>query len=459
MKRLSFLLFLLLSLQFSYAQVSITFDVKSDTTLELSFHLVEFGISNKVASTGGTGGEHELLLNIPNPLSFLRIGIDKEFFDILVEDKNNYTIQVNSLDGEMKISFSGYDAEVNTYLKNGIDFINNYRFKGKSYFQLEPEELEPAFEVFETDFKNYLDQQMEPETKNIEYIKKYLEAEFWTKYYHAAQANIVPNTVYAEKVLTKANELVLKDELLQLQSYSYQELLVSWLISKVTLGSAFAPGSEEFNEEVEDFIQETINSNTIESETKEFLIAKILNLNEEFWSTPKRLEIFNWYNETFPDSKYWKYLNKMNEKLINLETDAPAKNFIAFTTDEEEVSLNYLRGKWLYVDVWATWCGPCVKEFESSVELIDELKDKENLEFIFLSIDSQTEQWKKFVANKPELEGLHLNIRGEEESQFSKDYITGGIPQYFLVDPEGILVEISAPRPSDPKTLEMLRSL
>ena len=66
-----------------------------------------------------------------------------------------------------------------------------------------------------------------------------------------------------------------------------------------------------------------------------------------------------------------------------------------------ETSLQDLSGKLIYIDVWATWCGPCLKEMPSLKKLVKEYKGK-NVEFVSISIDHKKdyEKWRKMVPEK-----------------------------------------------------------
>lgn len=126
-------------------------------------------------------------------------------------------------------------------------------------------------------------------------------------------------------------------------------------------------------------------------------------------------------------------------------------------------SLEDLKGKYVYIDVWATWCAPCKVEIPSLKKLDEDYKDK-NITFVSISIDDArahkgsmekaNEAWKAMVADK-ELTGVQLFAPNGWQSDFIKDYKINGIPRFILIDPEGKIVTPDAPRPSD----EQLRTL
>uniref|UniRef100_UPI0005545A9E TlpA family protein disulfide reductase n=1 Tax=Aquimarina megaterium TaxID=1443666 RepID=UPI0005545A9E len=83
-----------------------------------------------------------------------------------------------------------------------------------------------------------------------------------------------------------------------------------------------------------------------------------------------------------------------------------------------------------------------------------------NIEFVSISIDKKPQHgaWKAMVKEK-ELGGVQLFADNNWGSQFIVDYGIRGIPRFILIDPEGKIVSASAPRPSDPKLVEVFNEL
>ena len=121
--------------------------------------------------------------------------------------------------------------------------------------------------------------------------------------------------------------------------------------------------------------------------------------------------------------------------------------------------LEDLRGKYVYVDVWATWCGPCIAEIPSLKKVEQQFHGK-NIEFVSISIDTKRdyEKWKKFVVTK-ELGGIQLVADNDWNSDFVKAYGITGIPRFILIDPQGTIINASADRPSNPALTALLETL
>lgn len=115
----------------------------------------------------------------------------------------------------------------------------------------------------------------------------------------------------------------------------------------------------------------------------------------------------------------------------------PSPQFSYKDVNGKTVSLSDFKGKYVYIDVWATWCKPCREEIPYLQKLEEDLKGK-NIAFISLSIDklSDTEKWKKLVADK-KLGGTQLIAENEWKSTFVKAYNIESIPRFILIAPDG----------------------
>jgi thiol-disulfide isomerase/thioredoxin len=132
-----------------------------------------------------------------------------------------------------------------------------------------------------------------------------------------------------------------------------------------------------------------------------------------------------------------------------------------------ETSIDDLKGKYAYIDIWATWCGPCKAEIPALKELEKDYHGK-NIQFVSMSIDDDRthkgswdlakQDWKDMVADK-ELGGIQIFAPDGWKTKFIEDYKIKGIPRFILIDPDGNIVDASAPRPSDPALRDIFDEL
>lgn len=123
------------------------------------------------------------------------------------------------------------------------------------------------------------------------------------------------------------------------------------------------------------------------------------------------------------------------------------------------IKLSDLKGKFVYIDVWATWCGPCRAEIPSLKKVEEQFHDK-NIAFVSISVDvlKDMQKWKTFVTEK-ELGGIQLFADKDWKSDFIKAFNINSIPRFLLINPEGVVIDANASRPSEPKLTAQLSEL
>ena len=115
----------------------------------------------------------------------------------------------------------------------------------------------------------------------------------------------------------------------------------------------------------------------------------------------------------------------------------PAPDFTFPGLDGEKTSLSDYRGKVVFVNIWATWCPPCVEEMPSMQKLYQKLKG-ENFEILAVSIDSQGA---KVVAPFMKKYKLTFPALIDYMSTIKRIYKTTGVPESYIIDKDGILAK------------------
>ncbi|TBN00913.1 TlpA family protein disulfide reductase [Hyunsoonleella flava] len=156
-------------------------------------------------------------------------------------------------------------------------------------------------------------------------------------------------------------------------------------------------------------------------------------------------------NDTIIKSKildsYYRY--------AKLKKGTPSPKFTNFKNNNGgENSLNDYKGAYVFIDIWATWCGNCYGEMPYLKKLEQEYKD-----VVFLSIAWKDDEskWRKIIK-KESLTGVQL-FATKEDNSFFEEYAVNGIPRYILIDPEGNIVDHNTPRPSDDKLKTLFKDV
>lgn len=119
------------------------------------------------------------------------------------------------------------------------------------------------------------------------------------------------------------------------------------------------------------------------------------------------------------------------------------------------VKLSDFKGKLVYMDIWATWCGPCVEEIPNMEKLYQHYKDDPRVLLVSVSVDSKKNLWeKKLDEDKPQWP--QYIVDGALKDKLYNEYIITGIPRFMMFDSEGRIITINAMRPSNGKLIPFI---
>jgi thioredoxin len=121
----------------------------------------------------------------------------------------------------------------------------------------------------------------------------------------------------------------------------------------------------------------------------------------------------------------------------------------------EEVTLKQFRGKYVVIDVWASWCYPCKREFPNLKRLEEKYKGK-NIVFVSISCDQSERRWQNELGF---LRDKLIRQWWAEDGDFMKAFQIVAIPRLILLDKKGQVIDFSLPQPSDAKFEKILNKL
>lgn len=148
--------------------------------------------------------------------------------------------------------------------------------------------------------------------------------------------------------------------------------------------------------------------------------------------TTKWLSLFD---ESMKQRPMYAYILDQIEVRRRTSDGAGAPVFNLPDTEGKMVSLKDFKGKYVLLDFWASWCGPCKAEMPNIKEVYDKYKNK-GLEVISISSDAKREAWLRAIKHE-NMTWTQLSSKG---STVSADYGVSGIPHLFLIDPDGNII-------------------
>ena len=186
-----------------------------------------------------------------------------------------------------------------------------------------------------------------------------------------------------------------------------------------------------------------------------FLAGELINRfkrssSEGFAAAQREWEEFQQSN---PHPEYNEAVQAVLDRALKLQPGQPAPEFTLPDLDGQPVSLSQFKGQVVLLDFWASWCKPCIAD----LPYLREVKEKTAswpVVFLNISLDSDEADWQEAI-DKHEIEGVHVRADGWG-ADVAKTYQVEGIPSYYLVDSQGLIVETHGLRGNTDETVAMI---
>lgn len=339
-------------------------------------------------------------------------------------ERNNYLIKKSIKDAALTKNVEAfYKVDEANFIKN-IDKVKAIHLESLSNFQVddffmvdEKKSLEYnrllSIQNYASSYEFYLGDVIEPSTNFYKPLKN-LDLNQEDDYRKLPMYRYLVNSIWSKRISDGKNVDEMLEVLREVKSEPVLISLVNGFYSKIS--------SEK--ERSEDYFQ---------------LIKRIAGKNKGFVDAARKKL-------------------KETKDAMRLVTGSKSPSFNYVSIDGDKVSLEDFRGKYVYIDIWATWCAPCIKQIPYLRELEYKYEGK-NIAFVSISVDKESvkDKWHKMVAKK-ELGGTQLFADKSFNSAFMEAYGVNSIPRFIIIDPEGNIVESTAPRPSFEKTKTLLDS-
>ncbi len=177
-----------------------------------------------------------------------------------------------------------------------------------------------------------------------------------------------------------------------------------------------------------------------ESKLKKLLLLNILDELINYWAEEKsHFDIaFEDFKNKYPNDKNTEFLEAKITLQKRFAKGQNAPTFSLKNKEGKQIALSDLKGKYVLIDFWATWCKPCIAEAPYSKELEEEFAEQE-IEFVYICIDDSKERWGEHIS-KENSGGVQLFADKEQSKELREKYNIEGIPNYMLIDKEGKIV-------------------
>jgi thiol-disulfide isomerase/thioredoxin len=364
----------------------------------------------------------------------------------------------NNVDIYNNLSFSGDASESNTQLAKYLKEFNANYLSYDDYFKYHKELATNEFVAFRDSIKKVMNERREKFIKDVNPTE---EVKLWT--YWNVEADYFNELLFHSFFYGDLNNLKQKDWDFNGEYYSFLNSLKNIDEKSLINTSVSYLLPDAYGLYLHGKFQQEVDSISLIKNYDSLLIQRIINLN--FSNTFKELILSDFVNYTLEDQHIEIYeknsdilkinltspyiikpvsehYNKAKEHLNNPETSSKAILDSIKTSDVSEIFNSILakhKNKVLYIDCWATWCAPCRGEMPHSKKLIEKFAGKD-IEFIFLCIDSEKDNWKAMLSEL-QIGGTHYCLTKAESSALRKILGISGIPHNVMVDKNGTIIK------------------
>lgn len=381
---------------------------------------------------------------------------DRNSVAVFIENGNVLTVDFDAKNLDSSIVISGKGSEISNYLLEKNKKVKEIVGSGPEIYKQE----EAVYKATRLEVRNVTTEILGNSKGISEAFKAKELRNINYEYIHQLNIYEVYHKHYAKKEEFKVSEDFFKDvekvtdfnnEEDFLYSQSYQDIVTS----------SYRDSAEKLIKQ--DSISEDLASLTAFSKAKNSTIKNKLLFDDAKYGityTENLEEYYKFYMDNSTNDEQKSKITKSYKKLKTVAKGQPSPKFENYENiNGTTTSLDDFKGKYVYIDVWATWCGPCKREIPSLKE-VEKKYHKKNIEFVSMSVDKPKDHdtWKKMVEDM-ELKGVQLFADKDWESQFVQDYLIKGIPRFILIDTEGNIVNANAPRPSSEKLIELFNEL
>ncbi|MFH1005133.1 MAG: TlpA disulfide reductase family protein [Bacteroidota bacterium] len=382
---------------------------------------VEIGTTNTIITTLFLEPGYDMLFSIEK---------EKKFFTGKGADANNYLLKSMVLLDQLNDSIKAIE-EANYDVNNLINLYNSFELKFADFHKRYSDSIHFTKEV------DYL-----LRNKNYSFIlmrKQWNLLDF--------EQNEIDSLNLESKLGLLKNDIFKDTLLIQSNCSDFSTFLSDNCKQNIAKSIPFNPSEMAILPVI--LLNKIKESTQYSKEIKEFLLFDNLNYLFYFFGITHTIDsLSKMLKETYPTSEYLILLSDAYKKFKHLISGNPAPNFQGTTPEGKVYSLSDFKGKMVFIDVWATWCGPCIEELPYTHKLQESFKNNKDIVFLFISRDRKENAWKEYLIQHPELNGIHLRI---DNRSFIDAYVITGIPRYIMIDKQGKIINAFTSKPSSKK--------
>ncbi|WP_337040517.1 TlpA family protein disulfide reductase [Emticicia sp. 17c] len=403
----------------------------------------------------GNEEEYELTLNNDNRFSFITKITDIAYIDFYYADQSFHFWIVEPND-EISIRFDTKNFWKTLQVAGQGSEKGNYYTEHQQKFEI-AQDWEKQVEKWRKEpLKKYFEKLDQEQARQLAFLENYQNLSQTFRDVRKAdivgaiqnyKVELLSNNQYSNLPLDSIRNMLKLEDIpaaAQAASLEYGNTYLN-LVDMLIAREAERKKKELTETEEYYFIKGLYTKKQISLELAERLLGfKLKNMIDANGIPTKVLNASYDYLGLVQNRDYKNYINQLVNLQRNFVKGSPAKAFTLKDIDGKEVSLKDFNGKVVFLDFWASWCGPCIYDMKFTEKAKTYFKDKDVV-FIQISMDTESE-WREAIKLY-DLKGI--NLRVDDNGTLIKNYAVTSVPSYFLIDKNGNFALSKTIDPSD----------
>lgn len=444
---------LLMGLVITATVMACSTEKKAIPTAKLSGHIDNIGSKDlflvnrssidtlQIDSLGNFSYEKEL-----GEASFPMIVLGRKSISLFLYDGIDLKLNTSANKFSEEVNFEGSGSSENTLLSDLAKLRTELAYS-PAIFKLGPKDFLLKSDSVKQVFNNLADTYSKNENVN-------------TAFYNVIKTDIKYEQLYNYSIYTPYHKYFTKEdeELGNIAEKTKEEATVysdDFVSSKYYIKFISGVEKDLYSSENDDQQLEVNNTDYIvwlnqklnSPKLKNELFYNIVKNEITYSSEEVRDQMYKTYSKYNTDTEYQSSIDKIYKSFEKLRSGKKAAQWSYPDIDGNMHALSDYKGKIVYIDVWATWCGPCKAEIPALADLHNKYKEKD-IVFVSVSVDDNSGAWKKMITEHKDYDWVQLHAEKAWKSEIVLNNEIKGIPRFMMIDKEGNIIDINAPRPS-----------
>lgn len=181
-----------------------------------------------------------------------------------------------------------------------------------------------------------------------------------------------------------------------------------------------------------------VNINYVKSNPNSMIAANLLDVFATKWGKEKASELYQYLSPTIKNTSFGKNINNFISLNKNIKVGSQFADFEQMNAKGEMVKLSAIKGKYILLEFWGSWCGPCREENPNLVKTYNAYKNK-GFEILGVAADNNKEQWLKAIKDD-QLPWENVSDLKGDKNMAALIYGISSYPTNFLINEEGIII-------------------